>query len=51
MLCLYTQKTQDYAWRDYVRGKDLQKFLKGKQELLDQFTKPQAAGEVALKAL
>jgi hypothetical protein len=36
--------TQDYEWRDYVRGKDLAKYLRGKQELLDQFTKPQGPG-------
>lgn len=35
---------QDYAWKDYVRGKDLQKFLAGQQELLDRFTKQQGPG-------
>lgn len=35
---------EDYEWRDYVRGKDLQKFFKGRQDLLDQHTKPQGPG-------
>eukprot|EP00879_Flechtneria_rotunda_P015341 GHRR01016037.1.p1 GENE.GHRR01016037.1~~GHRR01016037.1.p1 ORF type:complete len:328 (+),score=83.91 GHRR01016037.1:452-1435(+) len=35
---------EEYEWRDYVRGKDLARHLKDKQDILDELTKPQAAG-------
>lgn len=35
---------QDYEWRDFVRGKDLIKYLREHQELLDTHTKPQGQG-------
>jgi hypothetical protein len=38
-------------WRDYVRGKDLHKFLSSNQELLDQHTKPQGPGGCGRTAL
>jgi hypothetical protein len=34
--------TQVLEWKDYVRGKDLAKWLKERQELLDQHTRPQS---------
>jgi hypothetical protein len=33
---------QVLEWKDYVRGKDLAKWLKERQELLDQHTRPQS---------
>lgn len=41
---LFLAVLQDYEWRDYVRGKDLHKFLSSRQDLLDSFTKPQGPG-------
>lgn len=46
-VCCCLPVLQDYEWRDYVRGKDLHKFLSSKQDLLDQFTKPQGPGAFA----
>lgn len=42
--CCLSVLLQDYAWKDYVRGKDLQKFLASQQELLDRFTRQQGPG-------
>jgi hypothetical protein len=44
LLLLLPTYVQDMEWRDYVRGKDLHKFLSSNQELLDQHTKPQGPG-------
>lgn len=35
---------QELEWRDYVRGKDLARYLRGKQDVLDLYTRPQEQG-------
>jgi hypothetical protein len=38
---------QVLEWKDYVRGKDLAKWLRERQQLLDQHTRPQSTSEQA----
>jgi hypothetical protein len=42
---IYFVLLQVLEWKDYVRGKDLAKWLRERQELLDQHTRPQSASE------
>lgn len=44
LLLLHNCMGQELEWRDYVRGKDLARYLRGKQDVLDLYTRPQEQG-------
>ncbi|WIA24068.1 hypothetical protein OEZ85_013679 [Tetradesmus obliquus] len=43
-LAVRTPHGEVLEWKDYVRGKDLAKWLRERQQLLDQHTRPQGIG-------
>lgn len=42
---------QELEWRDYVRGKDLARYLRGKQDVLDLYTRPQEQGTAGMDGM